>query len=278
MPELPEVETIRLDLIRADLIGARFGKTSILWEKSIATHQAATFSRALEGKTIQKIARQGKSLLFLLDEGALAIHLRMSGKLLIAPYPPRFAPYVRIGFRVGGKELDLIDPRKFARIQLAKTHGELRLAKGIDLLFLPTLSHLELKEVAENLIKGSKMVKAALLDQDLIAGIGNIYADETLWLARLHPTTRLHLITYAKAVNLLKSAALIAERAILAGGTSLGTSRMNFQSALGKPGRYQEQLRVYGRSDLPCTLCKTAIRRIKIDQRSTHFCPACQSH
>lgn len=278
MPELPEVETLRLDLIRADLVGARFGKTSILWKKSIATAQAASFSRALEGKTIQRIARHGKSLLFLLDEGALAIHLRMSGKLLIAPYPLHFDPYVRIGFRVGGKALDLIDPRKFARIQLAKTQGELRLAKGIDLLLTPTFGQCELDKIAKNLTKGSKMVKAALLDQDLIAGIGNIYADETLWLARLHPATLQHQITSTQAIDLLKSAALIAKRAIVAGGSSLGTSRMNFQSALGRAGRYQEQLRVYGRSDLPCALCKTPIERIKIAQRSTHFCPVCQRH
>lgn len=277
MPELPEVETIRLDLLKAQFVTARFETPTVLWEKSIFPQNTMTFSNALRGKTIKSIERFGKSLIFLLDQGVLAIHLRMSGKLFITPYPSHFSDYLRVGFRLKDRELHLIDPRKFARIQLQSRKDELRLPKGIDLLSLENQSASKRIEIAQQLRKGSRAIKAVLLDQNQIAGIGNIYADETLWQVRLHPLTPQSLLSLAKAQELLQAALRIVKQAIEAGGTSLGDSRMNFQSASGRPGHYQDKLAVYGRFHLPCWHCATPIERLKIAQRSSHFCPRCQS-
>lgn len=275
MPELPEVETIRLELIKSQIIGEKFKISNILWQKSISWPAVSQFSKELNGQRIERIERLGKSLVFHLDQGCLALHLRMSGKLILGPCPPQFLPYLRIAFFIGKKELHFIDPRKFARVQLQKKIDDLKLPKGPDLLALAQ-NQSDWHKVLKGLTKGQRAIKAALLDQDLIAGIGNIYADETLYRAGLNPMASCDDLKLTQAEKLILAAQEIVSRAIDLGGTSLGASKMNFQSALGKPGRYQDHLQVYSRYGLPCRSCQTKIDRMKITQRTSHFCPQCQ--
>ena len=274
MPELPEVEIVRLGLSRK-LPGRKIKKTTVLREASVGHPHADQFSRLVTGHTFHEVKRRGKYLLIDLDKGAgLAVHLRMSGRLLMDPKAKVSAPHVRIRFDLdNGEKLLFEDMRVFGRIWYipkGKTFEEI----------IPTLAELGPEplddsgpeQLAQALKKRSQSIKTALLDQTVIAGIGNIYADECLYLAKIHPLRPARDVSAAELKVLRRKISFVLRQAIELGGSTL----RNYTDSSGVNGNYQSSSLVYGRAGQPCRTCKTPIARLKIAGRSAHFCPKCQ--
>lgn len=265
MPELPEVETIVRGL-RLPLIGKVFDSVKILWRRSICGDIEA-FAGALNGRSIEAVQRKGKYIIFTLSRDLrLTVHLKMTGKLLFR-IDEKDRNYIRVVFRFAdGSSLYFVDVRKFGRLKVWQP-GE---------KFLPGLGPdpLDFRTVFEVLrrLESRRAVKTVLLDQRQLAGVGNIYADESLFLAGIHPNTPFSSIKKSKIEDLSKQLPLLLERAIQHSGTTLA----DYRTPENQTGSHQGFLKVYGREGLPCVTCKTAITRICINGRSAHFCPRCQ--
>jgi formamidopyrimidine-DNA glycosylase len=271
MPELPEVETVAREL-RPLLSGREFDSARVLWPRTIAAPDPDGFVHRVAGQRIVDISRKGKYILVALASGdTLIVHLRMTGRLTVVPSDSADLEdtHVRaILHLVGGDALVFNDARKFGRIWLVPDATSVVGKLGPEPLgrdFTPEI-------LASRLRKRRTSIKALLLDQTVIAGVGNIYADEALYLARLHPLrtgadlddeeiARLH----AAIQRVLTDA--IGER---------GTTLRDYRPPYGMEGAYQNHLRVYQQTDRPCPRCGAPIRRIRVTQRSTHFCPRCQ--
>lgn len=278
MPELPEVETIRRGLLRASLIGLAIREVRVFWNKSVATHSPALFVQSLANRRIEGIERAGKFLVFYLDRGALWVHLKMSGKVLLGPLASSLQRYVRVQFYLGETALSLVDSRKFARMHLIDQPGKVPGKLGPDLLSLnlPNQPAADFLALYSKLKISTRPIKTALLDQSWIAGIGNIYADEALWRAGVHPRSPCCSLSADRVLLILKSALQVISKATEQCGTSLGTSWTNFCGVTGQAGHYQHALRVYGRAGKACYRCDRKIQKSRIAQRSSHFCPDCQ--
>jgi formamidopyrimidine-DNA glycosylase len=274
MPELPEVETVRRGLNKV-LKGEEIASVEVLRPLSIGYPDAKKFAKALSGKTFANVDRRGKYLLINFKDGSgLAVHLRMSGRLLIIKGLEQKGKFLRVAFKLkSGKHLHFEDMRVFGRLwykepantfeKIIPTLGEL----GVEPLEDLTGSHLH------KLFKNKKQpVKSALLDQRLIAGVGNIYADESLFRARLHPLTSAGDVTLAQCNRLVAEIISVLNQAIKLGGSSV----RDYVDSDGVTGNYQNTAYVYGRKGEPCRVCKTAIERVRIVGRSSHFCPSCQ--
>jgi formamidopyrimidine-DNA glycosylase len=268
MPELPEVETVVRDLVAAGLEGARITGVRIHWARTIATPSPARFQRALRGRVIQRLSRRGKFIVIhLSDGGALLVHLRMTGRLLLASP----GPHDRVVFALSdGRELRFADPRKFGRIWLADDPATVLASLGPEPLAITPA------DFRRRLADRTRALKPLLLDQSFLAGIGNIYADEALWAAQLHPLRKSDTLDAPQADRLLRAIRTVLRRGIRNLGTSLGHGKTNFRLPRGESGRNREHLRAYGQTGLPCPRCTTPIARILVAQRATHLCPACQ--
>lgn len=283
MPELPEVETIRNDLIRAGLPGLKIRSADIFWHRTLAAPSIAEFKKQIAGSKIAGLSRRGKYLIFELAapgiRGAglrpafLIIHLRMSGRIDLKEkdFAPRIHDRARLMFENDSQFL-FHDTRKFGRWYFVEAAEKITGKLGIE----PLDEKFTAAWLAEK-IKGMKRVlKPLLLDQTLIAGIGNIYADEALWFAKLHPQKNSAKLKSAEIEALHKGIVRAIEKGIKNAGTSMGTGKANFYSVGGKRGGNQEELNVFRRTGEKCPRCETKIIRIIVGQRSTHLCPACQ--
>ena len=274
MPELPEVQTIVDDLNAADLIGMPITGARVFWSRTIAEPSPRLFCNRLKNRKFTAIERRGKYLVFNIDNGStLLLHLRMSGRLhLVSSNTPRIKhEHVIINFQ-DGRELRFHDTRKFGRIHLlddpAKILGRFGpepLAKGFTAALL-----------AERLRQRNRLLKSLLLDQAFIAGLGNIYVDEALWNAKLHPNRISASLSQGEIKALHRAIPKVLKRGLKNLGTSLGTGEANFYSVARRRGRNKDELKVFRRTDLPCPRCKAPIERIIVGQRSTHLCPECQ--
>lgn len=275
MPELPEVQTIVNDLIDAGLTEARIQSVRVSWPRSIASMAPQEFSRKLDSVCIQRIWRRAKYIIFDLDKanGALLIHLRMSGRLRIvnAKENRDKHEHVCIAFS-DGRELRLHDTRKFARLYLCETAKEITATLGPE----PMDPAFKLRNFKAMLKGRTRMLKPLLLDQHFIAGLGNIYVDEALWEAGLHPCRKAGTLSHVECKKLFAAIPRVLKRGLRNLGTTLGTGETNFFSVAGRRGDNSSQLRVFRRTGLPCPRCGQAIERIIVSQRSTHICPACQ--
>lgn len=274
MPELPEVETGVRDLKAAQLIGLRVIEARVLWKRSVAAPSGPRFRRCVQGLEIQDLSRRGKFIVARLSDGfTLLVHLRMSGRLRVA-VPSAEAhgrAHERIVFRLSdGRMLRFSDTRKFGRVWLVRDPSTVLGKLGPEPFALSTAG------LAALLSARSRLLKPLLLDQHLIAGIGNIYSDEALWEARLHPRRKSDSLSAREAANLLQAIRCVLRRGIRNLGTTLGAGKTHFVLPRGKSGRNQENLSAYGRTGEPCPRCGTKIRRIIVGQRSTHLCPTCQ--
>ena len=274
MPELPEVQTIVNDLNAADLIGIAISRAKVIWPGSIAKPSPKYFCRQIKGRRFMAIRRRGKYLVFELSEGyTLLLHLRMSGRLhLVSAASPLVKhEHIIISFD-DGRQLRFHDPRKFGRFNLVKDP-----AKILDRLGPEPLSPaFSVKALGKLLKKRKRILKPLLLDQTFVAGLGNIYVDEALWEARLHPRRLAATLTNPEIKALGLAIPRVLKRGLKNLGTSLGTGETNFYSVASRRGRNKDQLRVFRRTDLPCPRCKTRIERIIVGQRSTHICSNCQ--
>jgi len=264
MPELPEVETYVRDL-RGLLVGRAFTGVVVTWPNSIRT-PIPTLHSDLPGRRIEALTRRGKYLQFHLSgEMYLFLHLKMSGRLLVEPASEAPNRHVRTIFRLdNGHELRFEDARKFGRVYLVADPDEVTGHLGPE----PLADDFTLQRFAA-LLKGRRgQLKPLLLNQTFIAGIGNIYADESCFRAGLHPRRRADTLSPAEQSRLYRAI----RQSLAAGIVHRGASF----DAVYRGGEFQNHFQVYGRRGEPCPRCGATIRRIVVGGRGTHFCPRCQ--
>ncbi len=274
MPELPEVEThvrdLEPELRNHSVIAAR-----VLWPRTIAVPSAEQFVGMIAGQQFASFGRRGKYMLFGMASGdTLIIHLRMSGKLVVRPADAVVDLHARVLFELDdGRRLCFIDPRKFGRIWLVANAEEVVSKLGPE----PQGSEFTAEWLVQKLGKRAVAIKSLLLDQSIVAGVGNIYADEALHEAGIHPLRSGASLTIEEIAHLRTAVRAVLTRAIELGGSSLGRSPIqNYLRPSGEAGEFQEEHRVYARTGKPCLRCAAPITRIVVGQRSTHFCPFCQ--
>jgi formamidopyrimidine-DNA glycosylase len=274
MPELPEVETVVRGLRREGLVGRRIAEARVHWPRSVATPSAEEFQRRLRGRRITAIARRAKYILLTLAPGSsVIIHLRMTGRMLVTPPDAPRHPHQHVVLRLDdGREVRFQDTRKFGRWYVVSDPAAILGKLGPEPLapaFTPPVLRALLRRHA-------RMLKPLLLDQRVLAGLGNIYVDEALWAAGLHPRRRSDTVSAAQAARLHAAIRTVLLRGIRAKGTTLGKGSTNFYSVAGRRGRNQDGLMVFRRTGEACLRCGTVIRRLVVGQRSTHICPRCQ--
>jgi formamidopyrimidine-DNA glycosylase len=243
----------------------------VLWPGAVEGISPEEFAARLAGRGVVGVDRRAKYLLVELDDGqVLTIHRRMSGNLILAR-PGEHDPYERVALSLDdGRRLLFSDPRKFGRLGLA-TRAEPP-AKLAALGPEPLAPDFTPQALAERLAGRRRALKALLLDQSVIAGLGNIYADEAVWRARLHPLRTGASLTPDEVAALHEAIQATLRLGIEHGGTTFGRHRDAFNEA----GRNMEHLDVYRRTGQPCRRCGTPIARIEVAQRGTHYCPQCQ--
>ena len=274
MPELPEVETVCRGL-QLQLPGAMVSEVEVLRDDSIGYPSVDEFIELLPGHKFESVVRRGKYILINMDRGAgLACHLRMSGRLLVVKDLMQVGKFLRV--RIGlkdGRELRFEDMRVFGRLWYVPPGKTF-----VDVI--PTLGELGVEPLdemsgllLEGLFDGKKQpIKSALLDQRLIAGIGNIYADESLYQAGINPLRPAGTVKKVELEKLASEIQKVLRRAIKHRGSTLS----DYTDSEGVNGNYQNKAGVYGREGLACRTCKSAIERVKIAGRSSHFCLKCQ--
>jgi len=275
VPELPEVETVRRSL-EFRLAGRLIEKVDIRRASAVAHPTLAGFSQGLVGQQFTAPQRRGKYLLLGLAAGGwLGVHLRMSGRLILRdpPLTEDLAHLRVILHLVGGGRLYFQDPRTFGRLwYIRPDETPARVIPTLARLG-PEPADLELTYFQSALARRSIAIKTALLDQALVAGIGNIYADESLFQAGIHPLTPANQLDPARLTKLIQSIQQVLNQAILAGGTTL----RDYADSQGQPGNYQTRLQVYGRYQQACLQCGNPIHRLRLGGRSSHFCLTCQT-
>ncbi len=274
MPELPEVETVVNDLRAAGLEGRVLRGVRVRWPRTVAPDTPAQFRRRLHGARITLVRRRAKFIVCELSSGELLLtHLRMTGRLEVVPAAAPHDVHERVIIALDdGRELRFHDPRKFGRMHCAPRTGNALDALGPE----PLDTALTARAFQARMAASRRMLKPLLLDQTFIAGLGNIYVDEALWRARLHPCRSAAALTSAETRRLLDAIRIVLRRGIRNLGTSLGDGHANFSSATRRKGRNQELLRVYQQTGAPCARCATPVTRIVVGQRGTHLCPRCQ--
>jgi formamidopyrimidine-DNA glycosylase len=272
MPELPEVETIVNDL-RPSIEGRRFTGVSIYCPDMVHHTTVNELRRRLPGQTIKELARRGKYLAFRLASGeALIIHLRMTGSLLIkrkGKPNTESSPYIRAVFALdNGLELLFTDRRKLGTISLVKDENE-EIGKLGPEPFDPKFTA---EEMAKLLRNRKAPIKAILCDQEFVAGIGNMYADEALFFAGIHPLREANSLSFEEVTRLHKAIRDVLTRAIGNGGASIS----DYRRPSGEQGSQQYSFYAAHRGGQTCKVCATPIERITVRNRGTYFCPKCQ--
>lgn len=272
MPELPEVEVVRRGL-EAHLIGRRIEAVDVLHPRPVRSHPAGAegMQRQLRGRTVDAVRRRGKYMWLALGEDALVVHLGMSGQFRINEQGDELVRNTRVLFSLDdGRQLRFVDQRMF---------GGLEWLEGMAACPVPHIAldpfdgAYDPAAVAQRMRTRKTTVKRALLDQRMVSGIGNIYADESLWRAEMHfeyPTNRL---TQRRAVEVLRHAQTVMADALAQGGTSFDSLYVNVN---GESGYFSRSLDAYGREDQPCHRCGTLIVRRQFANRSSFLCPRCQ--
>lgn len=265
MPELPEVETVVRQL-RREIVGRTIAGFRLLWPRTVAGCPRE-FRRLIRGQAVTGVSRRGKYIGVECGSGAFfTVHLRMTGRLLrrLAAGDRR---HLRAEFSFAdGSRLYFVDARKFGRLRLWPCRAAACPGLGPEPLHAATVRRVLCG------LKTRRPVKSVLLDQSLLAGIGNIYADESLFLAAIHPRRPLSSLSAEEILRLSWSTPRVLHAAIGRRGTTL----RNYRTVAGESGENQGHLSVYGRTGEPCSRCGTAIERIRISGRSSHFCPQCQ--
>jgi formamidopyrimidine-DNA glycosylase len=275
LPELPEVETVRSGLDQ-HVVGRRIDSVQVLHPRAVRRHLAGAtdFEGRLRSRRFDGARRRGKYLWLPVGEDAMLAHLGMSGQLLVGPAEEPLSPHVRVRFTFedGGPELRFTDQRTFGHLLLAADGAQLP----------PVISHIAADPLEDAFdaawfvrrLRGRRTgIKRALLDQSLVSGIGNIYADEALWRARLHFARATDRLRPAEISRLIDAVREVFAEALLAGGTSFDSLYVNVN---GQSGYFDRSLNVYGREGEPCPRCGAPIRRDPFMNRSSYTCPGCQ--
>ena len=271
MPELPEVETVRRGLEKL-ILGKKISNIDIRYPKMIKT-DLQEFQKEMPGQVIQSMGRRGKYLLFHLSDKVLISHLRMEGKYFYYPdqVPERKHAHILIHFE-DGATLVYEDVRKFGTMELLAP-------KLLEAYFVtkklgpePTEQDFDLARLKLALKKSKKPIKSHLLDQTLVAGLGNIYVDEVLWRAKIHPFRSSNSLSSQEARKVHDETIKVLGQAVEKGGSTIRT----YTNAFGEDGTMQEFHQVYDKAGQACSRCGAIIEKIQLGGRGTHFCPKCQ--
>jgi formamidopyrimidine-DNA glycosylase len=270
MPELPEVETIKRDLNRL-IVGKKILGIEADSPKQLKPSPAAV-KKAIAGATIKKIKRRAKLLQIFLSNGKiLIIHLKLTGRLLVRKKDAPADDWQHVTIDLSGrKELRFADLRKFGWIKLVKNREKLE--KLLAEFGPEPMDDLDLATFKKTLVSTSRPIKIVLMDQKKISGVGNIYANEALFLAKVNPRRPANKVTQQKVKKLYQAI----EKVLKAGIRYRGASDQYYLDALGRKGFYQEHFLVYGREEKKCFDCGSKVKKIKIGGRGTYFCPKCQ--
>lgn len=272
MPELPEVETVRRGLEK-HLIGRKIQRATQLHPRALNPRSQAPLD-AIAGAKILEIRRRGKFLWFVLDrEFALVAHLGMSGQFLINPDESK---HTRALFTVSRglkkDQLHFNDQRTFGWVSVEELYNGIP-TSATAIALDPFESEYDQDKVVAEINRRNVKIKTAILNQNIVSGIGNIYADESLWLAKIHPESLASALTKSEINRVLDCATEVMRQAIAVGGTSFDELYINVN---GESGYFDISLNAYGQEDEPCPRCGRAITRIAFANRSSHFCPRCQ--
>ena len=281
MPELPEVETVVRDLARL-VRGATITGANVFRERNLSTPDAPSFTEAVRGRRILGTRRRAKWIIVELSGGILLlVHLRMTGQLLVLPATAERDPYVRLSLSLDdGREIRFRDVRAFGRVALVAERADGEAASNLDPHSPPLLADHGVEPLAAEftadalrslIARRGTRIKSLLLDQRCIVGIGNIYADEALWRAKIHPLTPANKLRPAQLDALHGAIVGVLSEAVAARGSSI-----NDYTAPDGDGEMQERLDVYQRTGEPCHRCGAAIHRSVVGGRGTHVCRTCQ--
>lgn len=274
MPELPEVQTIVNDLNASGVVGRTIGTVAVFWPKTIANISGPSFCKRLRGKKIDRIYRRAKYIVFQLDDQMhIIVHLRMTGRFLLDRTNGDTGRHVHVSITLDDRRRLLFhDTRKFGRFYLVPDPLSILGSLGPE-----PLSSNFTSAILWNLFQGrQRQIKPLLLDQHFLAGLGNIYVDEALWTARIHPQKTADQMTYKEVKTLFRAIRLVLRRGLENAGTSLGKGKNNFSSIQEREGTNKNHLKVFRRTGQSCPRCRTSIDRITVGQRSTHICRICQ--
>ncbi len=266
MPELPEVETVVLSL-RHQILGEKITKVELFWPRTV--YESLSFVSDVSNQRIQNITRRGKYLIFTLDKGFMSVHLRMEGRFFLTSLDDQPKKHTHVIFYLSNRKLEFNDTRKFGRIKFSLENPEILLDNlGLE----PFDEALTARVLYQRAQKRSIPLKTFLLDQSIIAGIGNIYADEICFHAKISPLKKVKTLTLKQWQEVIEITRMVLSEAILAGGSTVRT----YTASLGITGRFQSELRVYGRGTQACLTCGSILKSIKIGQRTSVYCPTCQ--
>ena len=274
MPELPEVETVRRSLLPV-VLNKPIEAVEVPYERIVQQMEIATFQEQLLGQGFLDLSRRGKYLIFSLERGLeLVAHLRMTGKLIY--YSDSGIPQAKHTsaiFSFGSQgELRFEDVRKFGTLDLVR-EGEYTQIKGLDTLGVEPLSQDFTWQFLEDAVKNrSAKIKGFLLDQRHIAGLGNIYVDESLFMAQIHPERTAQSLKRAEIKRLHQAIQEVLTEAILGQGTTL----RDYRTGYGREGSFQNRLQIYGKKGEKCPRCGVDLEHKKVAGRTSHYCPACQ--
>ncbi len=271
MPELPEVETIvrKLRLGEVDfprIIGEEIKSIDVLWERTFTFPSVLVAKAKLKGQSIREVSRRGKFIIIQMDQDCLLIHLRMSGDLrVVHPGISIDINHQRIILHfLSGNDLIFNDPRKFGRVWLVNNPAEVTGKLGPE----PLDDSFSTELFREMLLRKNRQIKPLLMDQTFLAGMGNIYTDEALYLARLHPLRIASSLSAKESYSLHQSIQSVLREGITRNGSSIDW--------VYRGGDFQNHFKVYQRTGEPCQRCGGVIEKILVGQRGTHFCPTCQ--
>ena len=277
MPELPEVESVREGLSQL-IINEEIARVEVLWNNIIESPDVQSFKERLVGQKFERVDRRGKFLLFYQSEDVLISHLRMEGKYQYKKIADEKENLEKtkhkhvIFYLKSGYELAYFDVRKFGRMSLVKKGEEFEHKSLKKLGPEPFSEDFKLEEMRELLKRRTKAIKGVLLDQKLVVGIGNIYADEILFQSKIYPARAANELSKDEENILYYSIIEILSKAVKQGGTTI----RSYENAFGENGNYQEYLKVYGKEGEDCPRCGSKIEKTKIVGRGSHFCPNCQ--
>ncbi len=274
MPELPEVETVVRGL-RSPLVGRTIQSVWYDWAKVIRTPSTEQFTARIQGQTVRAITRRAKYILCQLDQDILAVHLKMTGRLYVSPSIPMNGDaegadrWVHLRLELdNGHYLCFSDARRFGRAYLISDITEIAPKLGPE----PLEDDFTVEVLRQRLTGRHKQIKALLLDQSFVAGVGNIYADESLHRAGIHPLRPADSLTDAEITRLHAMIRYTLNLGIEHEGASINW----YRKPDGERGELQEYFLVYGRENQPCLTCGGVIHKIRVAQRGTHYCPNCQ--
>jgi len=270
MPEWPEVGVVK-ESLKTKLLKKKINQVDVYWDNIIAT-PISEFKKNIVGQTINDITRYGKYLIFVLDDFALIVHLRMEGKFFYRNSDDEKSKHEHVIFHFDEFELRYHDTRKFGKMYLLKKEDLWNEKPLCNLGLEPYDKLLTSDYLYEKLQNKNIPIKTTLLDQNIMVGIGNIYADEILFLEKDNPCRKSSEVTKEECEKIINAMRITFDKALKMGGTTI----RSYTSEEGVHGRFQQELLVHTKHNLPCPVCKTTIEKIVVGGRGTNYCPNCQ--